>query len=53
MKRVSKGDYTAPIVCVANCESASCLAASGDTENSGSTPGVFDMGNWSDQPFKF
>ena len=50
------GKYAAPEVCVKTIRTERVIAASGGTENSGSTPGKFDGMNfsWSDfSKFKF
>ena len=56
MKNNLTGKYAAPEVCVMTIGTEHCIAASGGTENSGSTPGKFDGMNfdWSDfSNFKF
>ena len=56
MKNNLTGKYTAPEIRVMTIGTEHCIAASGGTENSGSTPGKFDGMNfdWSDfSNFKF
>ena len=56
MKNNLTGKYVAPEVRVMTIGTEHCIAASGGTENSGSTPGKFDGMNfdWSDfSNFKF
>ena len=56
MQNHTTGKYAAPEVCVKTIFTERVIAASGGTENSGSTPGKFDGMNfdWSDfSNFKF
>ena len=56
MKNYNNGRYAAPEVCVKELHAERCIAASGSTEPSGSTPGKFDGAgfDWSNfDNFKF
>ena len=55
MKTHQNGKYAAPEVCVETMIAERFIAASGGTENSGSTPGKYDKAfDWSDfSNFKF
>ena len=56
MKKSTTGSYAAPEVCVEILHTERCIAASGGTEPSGSTPGKFDGAgfDWSNfDNFKF